>query len=54
MLWQQHNADASRVENFEAVKPGYIETLDPEVAEEKSLINKYYARLKKRASFYFE
>ena len=45
------NADKhSRVENFEAVKAEYIETLDPEVAEEKKdLINKYYHAVEKEA-----
>jgi polyribonucleotide nucleotidyltransferase len=45
------NADKhSRVENFEAVKAEYIETLDPEVAEEKKdLIDKYYHAVEKEA-----
>ncbi len=45
------NADKhSRAENFEAVKAEYIETLDPEVAEEKKdLISKYYHAVEKEA-----
>ena len=45
------NADKhSRIENFEAVKTEYIESLDPEVAEEKAdLINKYYHDVEKEA-----
>lgn len=45
------NADKhSRIENFEAVKTEYIESLDPEVAEEKAdLINRYYHDVEKEA-----
>ncbi len=45
------NADKhSRAENFEAVKTEYIESLDPEVAEEKKdLIDKYYHAVEKEA-----
>ncbi|MDD2284039.1 MAG: polyribonucleotide nucleotidyltransferase [Paludibacter sp.] len=40
----------SRMENFEAVKTEYIESLDPEVAEEKkALIDRYYHDVEKEA-----
>ncbi|MDD3077582.1 MAG: polyribonucleotide nucleotidyltransferase [Paludibacter sp.] len=45
------NADKhSRSDNFDAVKAEYIETLDPEVAEEKKgLIDRYYHDVEKEA-----